>query len=380
MGEWIVTQGHSGEHTHKESWRHAWDFEICDENGNTYAEKGNVLTDYFSYNKPVVAPADGWIEEIIDNVEDNDPRAFNLRQNWGNTVVIRHFDGLYSKMSHLRKGSLKVEKGNFVKKGDKIALCGNSGRSPQPHIHFQMQATPYIGSATLDFPIGRYILHHDQRFELISWGKPENGQLISNIDNNNSLSAAFNFIPGQQISFTIKEENKDPYILYWNVEIDLYNYTYLHCHTTGSKAYFRNDPDLHCFTWFHGDKKSLLYAFYLGAYKIAKGYYPGLIIKDEYPLYNMRKGLRKMLQDFVAPFHLFVHSEYIMEYISMDDELGQTGITLQSSMLERTSLKTTKLAEFSFFVDHERIERFVLKQDGRVITASIPENTESLPI
>ncbi|MBK7173964.1 MAG: hypothetical protein IPH84_12175 [Bacteroidales bacterium] len=90
--------------------------------------------------------------------------------------------------------------------------------------------------------------------------------------------------------------------------------------------------------------------------------------------------MRKVLQDFVAPFHLFVHSEYIMEYISMEDELGQTGITLQSSMLERTSLKTRELAEFSFFVDHERIERFVLKQDGRVITASIPENTESLPI
>ena len=71
MGESIITQGHEGEHTHKEAWKHAWDFEIADDNGKTYDSKGNVLSDYYCFNKPVIAPYDGWIEEITDNVEDN---------------------------------------------------------------------------------------------------------------------------------------------------------------------------------------------------------------------------------------------------------------------------------------------------------------------
>jgi murein DD-endopeptidase MepM/ murein hydrolase activator NlpD len=158
MGEWVVTQGHSGEHTHKDVWRHAWDFEIKDEKGSTFSGKGSVLNDYYCYNKPVVAPADGWVEELDDQVEDNQLQQINVEQNWGNTIILRHVDGLYTKLSHLRKGSFTVEKGNFVKKGEKIALCGNSGRSPVPHIHFQVQATPYIGSATIDYPLGRYIV------------------------------------------------------------------------------------------------------------------------------------------------------------------------------------------------------------------------------
>ena len=35
-GEWIVTQAHFGEHTHKKDWAHAWDFEIQDEEGKRF--------------------------------------------------------------------------------------------------------------------------------------------------------------------------------------------------------------------------------------------------------------------------------------------------------------------------------------------------------
>lgn len=370
MGEWIITQGHEGEHTHKEAWKHAWDFEIADDNGKTYDSKGNVLSDYYCFNKPVIAPYDGWIEEITDNVEDNEPHRFDLQNNWGNTIVMRHADGLYSKLSHLRKGSIKIEKGAFVKKGDLLALCGNSGRSPQPHVHFQLQTTPYIGSHTLDYPIGRYILHQKDGYELVNWGKPETGQKISNIELNACLKAAFHFIPGQQLSFTVTETNKDPYEIQWYVGIDLYNYTYLHCTATGSKAYFRNDHDLHFFTWFQGDRNSLLYDFYLGAYKIAKGFYPGLIVKDEFPLFIMRRGPKKVLQDLVAPFFLFVHSDFELHYVSMNDELGQTGITLHSSLIERTSLRQRTIAEFRLFADHNKLESFTVIKGGKTIVAN----------
>ncbi|MEZ5083641.1 MAG: hypothetical protein R2750_09345 [Bacteroidales bacterium] len=58
-GEWTVTQAHHGEYTHKEGWAHAWDFEIIDDNGNTFKETGHQRDDYYCFGKPVIAPADG---------------------------------------------------------------------------------------------------------------------------------------------------------------------------------------------------------------------------------------------------------------------------------------------------------------------------------
>ncbi len=374
MGEWEVTQGHSGQHTHKDAWKHAWDFEIRDEKGKTFSGNGSALADYYCYNKPVIAPADGWVVEIVDGVDDNFPGVVNLHQNWGNAIILKHVDGLYSKICHLRKESFCVEKGAFVKKGEKLALCGNSGRSPEPHIHFQLQAYPYIGSATLDFPVGRYLLGREKHYELVTWGKPQLGDKLANIDSNACLNQAFNFVPGQTVSFLYKHENGPEKTASWKVETDLYNYTYLHCAESGSKAYFRNETDLHFFTWFEGDRDSLLYSFYLGAYKLARGYYTGLIIHDEFPLFIMKRGIRKVLQDFLAPFHIFIHSEFRMEYLSMEDEIGQTRIRLRSVLTEKSALSSKELAAFDFYMDHNRIEKFTVTRNTGILTARYLEN------
>jgi len=375
LGEWTITQGHSGEHTHQGVWKHAWDLEIMDDEGKPFSGNGSQLSDYYCYNKPVVAPADGWVEDINDTVEDNPPHTFNLEQNWGNTLILRHTDGLYSKMSHLRKGSFKVEKGAFVRRGERLALCGNSGRSPLPHLHFQLQTTPYIGSATLDYPIGRYILRNENETILKSWEKPGKGDRISNIETNNCLGKAFHFIPGQLLTLTVTENNREPYTLEWQVEMDLYNYTYLHCRTSGAKAYFRNENDLHYFTWFTGRRNTPLYAFYLGAYKVAKGFSPGLVIRDEFPLFHMQQGILRILQDFAAPFYRFVHAEYQMEYHAMRDAIGQSDIELRSTYSERTAFSSRLLAEYHFQVNHDRLEQFSVVRKGRRV--DIQFSTES---
>jgi len=128
MGEWSISQGHEGKITHKGDWKYAWDFDIRDEKGNTYRLPGIELEDYYCYNLPVVAPAHGSVVQIIDGFDDNKIGDVDMEHNWGNTIIIKHGEYMYSKLSHLKKDTFKVRQGDYVKKGDVVAHCGSSGK------------------------------------------------------------------------------------------------------------------------------------------------------------------------------------------------------------------------------------------------------------
>ncbi|MFJ3922887.1 M23 family metallopeptidase [Streptomyces sp. NPDC090022] len=64
---------------------------------------------------------------------------------YGNAVVIKHGNGMYSQYAHLSK--LQVKIGQKVAKGKQIALSGNTGNSSGPHLHFEIRTTPNYGSA-----------------------------------------------------------------------------------------------------------------------------------------------------------------------------------------------------------------------------------------
>ena len=55
---------------------------------------------------------------------------------FGNYIVIDHGYGLQTTYGHLSQ--IKVSKGTNIKRGDLIALSGNSGTSSGPHLHYQI--------------------------------------------------------------------------------------------------------------------------------------------------------------------------------------------------------------------------------------------------
>jgi murein DD-endopeptidase MepM/ murein hydrolase activator NlpD len=57
----------------------------------------------------------------------------------GNNVVIDISGERYLLMGHLSPGSIQVKVGDHVELGQQIAKVGNSGNTPEPHLHIQAQ-------------------------------------------------------------------------------------------------------------------------------------------------------------------------------------------------------------------------------------------------
>ena len=60
----------------------------------------------------------------------------NTKQGFGQYVVIRDSAGLLHHYGHL--STIKVKVGDTVERGQLIGLCGNTGRSTGPHLHFEV--------------------------------------------------------------------------------------------------------------------------------------------------------------------------------------------------------------------------------------------------
>ncbi|WEO94815.1 M23 family metallopeptidase [Streptomyces sp. FXJ1.172] len=63
---------------------------------------------------------------------------------YGNQIVIRMADGMYTQYGHL--SSIGVTVGQQVTPGQQIALSGATGNVTGPHLHFEARTTPDYGS------------------------------------------------------------------------------------------------------------------------------------------------------------------------------------------------------------------------------------------
>lgn len=92
---------------------------------------------------PVVASADGTVKGMRDGMSDiffKEARKSDIAgRECGNGVSIDHGNGWETQYCHMKQGSLRVAKGQTVKRGDPLGEIGFSGEADYAHLRFSVR-------------------------------------------------------------------------------------------------------------------------------------------------------------------------------------------------------------------------------------------------
>jgi hypothetical protein len=133
--------------------RFAIDWVLVDSQHRAWIGDPTRLSSYLSYRQPLIAAASGTVVSAHDGVPNNPPQGVltgspPIQDFAGNYVSIRIAPRRYLLYAHMVPGSVRLRKGQEVRRGQVIGLLGNSGNTSTPHLHFQVSDRP--GFAPVD--------------------------------------------------------------------------------------------------------------------------------------------------------------------------------------------------------------------------------------
>ncbi len=113
---------------------------------------------YVERGVPVIAAAAGVVTGVRDGQVDGayvaGGAAAVANLECGNGIGIDHGNGWTTQYCHLRRGSVRVQRGQTVAAGEVLGLIGMSGMSEFPHLHLTVRRNavavdPFVGSDPL---------------------------------------------------------------------------------------------------------------------------------------------------------------------------------------------------------------------------------------
>lgn len=169
--------------------RYAYDLMSVDVNGEVYSGTPFKKQNWFVYGKPVVAPADGKVIAVRNDVPDNEYKGKTIEQpklpgntdplGKGNYIVIQHGNGERSEFLNLGQGSVKVRPGDEVKAGQEMANVGFSGNARYPHLHYAVtKATKEQAPEGLPNYFNSYKLYRGESIVRIGRSRIDSGDIV----------------------------------------------------------------------------------------------------------------------------------------------------------------------------------------------------------
>jgi len=215
--------------------------------------------------------------------------------NWGNVVIIYHAAGLYSLVAHLAKGTVRVHEGQHLRRGEVLGFCGSSGRSPTPHLHFQLQSTALLGAPTLPCRFSDLVVQRDVEALTLA-SAPLEGEVVRNLEPQEDLAAFFAIEPGATLAFRKGRETE-----HLEHEVDLLGNLVLRSREHGTTlAFARSSEGLTTFDPL-GPSRSALHLVRAALPRVP---FDAAAIEwnDYLPALWSRWSLLGPLRDFIAPF------------------------------------------------------------------------------
>ncbi len=143
--------------------RFAIDWLRLDDEGRVVDGDPLLVESWTAYGADLFAAADGTVVGVLDGLPDQipgqlpDPSTLNIENIDGNHVVLDLGDGFFAFYAHMKPGSVAVELGDRVEKGDFLGHLGNSGNTSAPHLHFHVvDSASVIGSDGLPYVFDRF--------------------------------------------------------------------------------------------------------------------------------------------------------------------------------------------------------------------------------
>jgi len=301
FGSWTVWQGENGEWTHKGIWKHAVDFLIFDHSGKTHKNQGGRLEDYYCFKKPVLAPVSGRVIGVVKDVADNDPGETNRDSNWGNVVKLLDDRGFYVVLAHLAKDSSECFEGQWVEEGQVIGLCGNSGYSPQPHLHMHVQASPELGTATLPFSFLHYTVLNENNPCYLANHIPDKGQRLVPVKLDKRMKQRLSFLLDEELSFRVSINGSE---LEETVQVKMASDGNLYFQSGRGRLFFETRDGTFYLYRLEGRMSPGLKALFLALPRMPLAYEKGLGWQDYLPL---EPAMNRMLRGTILFFSSFHH-------------------------------------------------------------------------
>lgn len=302
LGERVVTQGVDGPVTHRHNWKYALDFEVLDEPRRRTAAASRKLEDYYTFNTPVLCPEDGTVARTIDHIEDRPIGSNNFADNWGNLVIIRLDSGLFVKLCHLRQRSITVKGGERVRRGQIIGYCGNSGRSPVPHLHVQLQTSPHVGAATIPFRMRHYFERVNNHLLYHATGIPAANTNVQAAAVESCVAKCFDNIPRREFTYRLTSRGRDTTERITCGVDESGNYVF------ENEAGDRMVASAHEFAFFsleYQGGRSVLYWLWLGLSRVPFISNPQAQWHDSIDMRRMLRPWARLLHDLLGPFHRY---------------------------------------------------------------------------
>lgn len=139
------------------------DYEQLDFEDRIYNGPRNDNESYVIYGEEALAVADGTVVRVIDGITENVPGEYpegiTIEEADGNAVILDLGGDNYALYAHFQPGSIRVQEGNRVERGDVLGLVENSGNSVAPHLHFHVMSRPLsLASNGLPYAIDSYMI------------------------------------------------------------------------------------------------------------------------------------------------------------------------------------------------------------------------------